>query len=77
MLRVVFITLLLVFLNACSSSGPKWKGVYSSEAEKIDSSSLDVPPDLSQPSVTQNLALPKIAVSGSTYSAYTNTESVV
>lgn len=71
MLRVVFISFLIT-LAACSS-GPKWKGVYSTDSKEQKSYSLDVPPDLSSPSATDNLALPNIA-GGSTYSAYTNNE---
>lgn len=71
MLRVVVVSL-LISLTACSS-GPKWKGVYSSESEVKSSDQLDVPPDLSSPSVTDNLALPNIS-GGSTYSNFANTE---
>jgi len=71
MLRVVFI-LLLITLGACSS-GPKWKGVYSADSKEQRSYKLDVPPDLSSPSVTDSLALPNIA-GGSTYSDYTGNE---
>lgn len=73
MLRVVLIFSLLISLAACSSS-PEWKGVYSSESQETKSYKLDVPPDLSEPDVTDNLALPNIAAGGSTYSAYTHTE---
>ena len=72
MLRVVLIFSLLFTLVACSSS-PEWKGVYSSDSQDKKSYKLDVPPDLSEPGVTDNLALPNIA-GGSTYSSYTNTE---
>lgn len=72
MLRVVLVVTLLVSLTACSST-PGWKGIYNSGEEK-DYSKLDVPPDLSQPDLTDSLALPNIATSGSTYSAYSNTE---
>jgi len=72
MLRVVLIFSLLISLIACSST-PGWKGVYSSEGQEKKSYKLDVPPDLSEPDVTDNLALPNIA-GGSTYSAYTHTE---
>ena len=72
MLRVVLIVTLLMNLIACSST-PVWKGIYSSDVEEIDTSKLDIPPDLSQPNVTDSLALPNIAAGGSTYSAYTNT----
>jgi len=72
MLRVVLMVTLLVSLAACSSTSG-WKGVYSSGEEK-DYSKLDVPPDLSQPDITDSLALPNIAADGSTYSAYTNTD---
>lgn len=71
MLRVVFVVTLLMGLTACSSS-PEWKGIYSTETK--DYSKLDVPPDLSQPNMTDDLALPNIAADGSTYSAYSNTE---
>lgn len=72
MLRVVLIFSLLISLIACSST-PGWKGVYSSESQEKKSYKLDVPPDLSEPNVTDSLALPNIA-GGSTYSAYTHTE---
>ena len=73
MLRVVLVFALLVNLIACSST-PGWKGIYSSDVKEIDTSKLDIPPDLSQPNVTDGLALPNINASGSTYSAYTNTD---
>lgn len=73
MLRVVFVVTLLMNLIACSSS-PEWKGVYSSESKEIDTSKLDVPPDLSEPNASDNLALPNIASGGSTYSSYTNSD---
>jgi len=72
MLRVVSFITLLVGLTACSSTS-EWKGVYGSDTEEEKSYKLDVPPDLSEPSVQDNLALPNIAL-GSTYSTYTNTE---
>lgn len=74
MLRVVFITTLLIYLNACSSTSSGWKGVYSAENKEKQASKLDVPPDLSEPNVSDSLGLPNIAADGSTYSAYTNTE---
>lgn len=72
MLRVVLVVTLLMNLIACSSTS-EWKGIYSSENKEKDYSKLEVPPDLSQPDVTDSLALPNIAASGSTYSDYTNT----
>ncbi len=72
MLRVVLVFSLLMSLISCSST-PPWKGIYNPENKKIDSSKLEVPPDLSQPGVTDSLALPNIA-SGSTYSAYQGVE---
>lgn len=71
MLRVVLVVMLFVSLSACSSS-PEWKGVYSSEENEKSSSNLEVPPDLSQPTFTNSLALPNIAGGDSTYSKYTN-----
>ncbi|MCW8899499.1 MAG: outer membrane protein assembly factor BamC [Gammaproteobacteria bacterium] len=71
MLRVVLIVALLMNLMACSST-PSWKGVYGSESDKIDSSKLEVPPELSEPNISDSLALPNIAASGSSYSDYTN-----
>ena len=73
MLRVVFVFTLLMSLIACSST-PGWKGVYSSENNEKDRSKLEVPPDLTSPSLTDSLALPNIAAGGSTYSSYTNTD---
>ena len=72
MLRVVLVVTLLLNLIACSST-PGWKGIYSSEIKDKDMSKLDVPPDLSQPNVSDSLALPNIAAAGSTYSTFTNT----
>lgn len=72
MLRVVVVSLLLMNLMACSST-PAWKGIYSSEIKDKDLSKLEVPPDLSDPNVSDNLVIPNIAASGSTYSAFTNT----
>lgn len=73
MLRVVVLCSLLMSLIACSSS-PEWKGVYGTDAEEIDAASLEVPPDLSEPNITSNLAIPNISSAGSTYSAYNNTD---
>ena len=72
MLRVVLVVALFVNLIACSS-GPTWKGKYSSDKKKVVTK-LEVPPDLSQPDLTSNLDFPNIAAGGSTYSAYSNTE---
>ncbi|MCK4865925.1 MAG: outer membrane protein assembly factor BamC [Gammaproteobacteria bacterium] len=72
MLRVVVVVGLLMNLIACSST-PGWKGVYSLEKKEIDRSELEVPPDLSQPHASDSLALPNIAVRGTTYSVYNNT----
>ena len=72
MLRVFLVVALFVNLIACSS-GPTWKGKYSSDEKKVVSK-LEVPPDLSQPDVTNNLDFPNIAAGGSTYSAYSTTE---
>lgn len=73
MLRVVLVVTLLINLIACSST-PEWKGIYSTEKKEISASSLEVPPDLSQPSVSNSLNLPNIGSAGSTYSSYTNTD---
>lgn len=72
MLRVVLVVTLFVNLVACSS-GPTWKGKYSSDTKKVVSK-LEVPPDLSQPDITNSLDLPNIAAGSSTYSTYSNTE---
>ena len=72
MLRVVLVVGLMTSLIACSGS-PEWKGVYAQKNKEIDRSKLEVPPDLSQPSASDSLALPNIAASGTTYSAYNNT----
>jgi len=69
MLRVGLVVSLLMSLMACSST-PGWKGVYSSDNQEKNTSQLEIPPDLSQPLVTDSLALPNIATSSSTYSAY-------
>ncbi len=73
MLRVVLVVVLLMNLIACSST-PGWKGVYSSETKEKTASQLEVPPDLSQPTLSDSLALPNISSSGSTYSSFNNTE---
>ena len=72
MLRVVLVVTLLLNLIACSGT-PEWKGVYAEKNNEINRSKLEVPPDLSQPNVSDSLALPNITSSGSTYSAYNNT----
>ena len=72
MLRVVLVVGLLMGLVACSGT-PEWKGVYSQKSKEVDRSKLEVPPDLSQPNVSDSLALPNIAAAGSTYSSYNNT----
>jgi outer membrane protein assembly factor BamC len=72
MLRVGLVVTLLINLVACSST-PGWKGVYNSESKEKSTTSLEVPPDLSQPSTTDALALLNIAGSGATYSKYKNT----
>ena len=68
MLRVVFIFSLLMGLSACSNTS-EWKGVYSTESKEKPSYQLDVPPDLSEPDVSDSFTLPNIS-GGSTYSAY-------
>jgi len=73
MLRVVLVVALLINLMACSGT-PEWKGVYSTESKEKNTGKLEVPPDLSEPGISDSLALPNIAAGGSTYSAYTNTE---
>ena len=73
MLRVVIAVALLSSLVACSSA-PEWKGVYSSENKPKNNGQLVVPPDLSEPKPNQGLALPNIAGSGTTYSAYKNVD---
>jgi outer membrane protein assembly factor BamC len=73
MLRVVLVVTVLMNLIACSSTS-EWKGVYTSEEKEKGPSQLEVPPDLSQPILTDSLALPHISSRGSTYSAYNNTE---
>jgi len=72
MLRVGLVVSLLISLVACSST-PAWKGVYSAGDKEKSTSQLEVPPDLSQPSVSDSLALQHIA-GGSTYSSYQGTE---
>ncbi len=73
MLRVVLVVALLINLIACSST-PEWKGLYGKEKKEISASSLEVPPDLSQPGVTNSLNVPNIGSAGSTYSSYTNSD---
>ena len=71
MLRVVLVVTLLMNLIACSGT-PEWKGIYSTK-EEVDTSKLEVPPDLSQPDSVDSLALPNISTQDSTYTVYTNT----
>ena len=73
MLRVVLLSVLFMTLMACSNT-PEWKGVYKIDQKDQDNSKLEVPPDLSQPNVSDNLALPNIASGQSTYTAYSKTE---
>lgn len=72
MLRVFVVVGLLVSLVACSSS-PEWKGVYSSNSKEKNSGKLEVPPDLSEPTASDSLALPNIS-GGSTYSNFSNSD---
>lgn len=72
MLRVVVVGLFMSLI-ACSGT-PEWKGVYAEKNKEIDRSKLEVPPDLSQPNISDSLALPNIVAGGATYSAYNNTE---
>ena len=72
MLRVVLVVTLLMNLMACSST-PEWKGVYESDKD-TSAETLQVPPDLSTPEVSDSVALPKIGLTGETYSDYTSTE---
>jgi outer membrane protein assembly factor BamC len=73
MLRVVLVVVLLINLMACSGT-PEWKGIYSSVSKEKNTGKLEVPPDLSEPGISDSHALPNIAAGGSTYSAYANTE---
>lgn len=73
MLRVVLVCSLLLSLIACSST-PQWKGVYTTDKKEISASSLEVPPDLSEPNVSNSLNFPNIGAAGSTYSQYANTD---
>ena len=72
MLRVFVVVGLLVSLVACSSS-PEWKGIYSSDSKQKSSGKLEVPPDLSEPTANDSLALPNIS-GGSTYSKFSNSD---
>jgi len=71
MLRVVLVVSLLINLIACSSTS-EWKGVYNVEKKEVTQSKLEVPPDLSQPTISHGLSVPNIASGGSTYSAYSH-----
>lgn len=73
MLRVVVVIMLLMNLMACSSA-PEWKANYGEDKKQKQSGKLEVPPELSEPDSNQSLVIPNIAASGSTYSAYNNTE---
>lgn len=72
MLRVVIVVAMLSSLMACSSSAPEWKGIYSSDSKQKNNGKLEVPPDLSEPTSNKVLALPNIAGTDRTYSAYKN-----
>ena len=72
MLRVVLIFTLLMNLIACSSA-PEWKGIYGAEDKPQQSTKLDVPPDLTEPTASDSLALQNIVANDSTYLAYSNT----
>lgn len=71
MLRVVLVSAVLMNLIACTTA-PEWKGNYGSGKDGIDTSKLDIPPDLSRPTITDSLALPNISATGSTYSSYSS-----
>ncbi len=73
MLRVVLVLTLFVNLLACSST-PTWKGNYGNDSGLKNRDSLEVPPDLSEPVVSDALALPAIAARGLTYSAYSSND---
>ena len=73
MLRVVVIISLLMSLAACTST-PDWKAIYGEKIEEKDLSNLEVPPDLSEPNITDALALPNVVAGGSTYLDYTNVD---
>ncbi len=73
MLRVVLVVALLINLIACSST-PEWKGVYTIDKADLSASSLEVPPDLTEPNVGSGLNIPNIGSTSSTYSAYANTD---
>ncbi len=75
MLRIFVVLLLLGGLAACSSA-PQWKGNYGAEERFTTPESLEVPPDLDQPVMSDSTALPTIAAQNSTYSAYSNTAAV-
>ncbi len=72
--QIFLLGLFLVAISACSST-PKedegYKGIY--DAKTTTDYSLEVPPDLASPSVSNALVIPGVANSGSSFSEYSNT----
>jgi len=72
--QIILLGLFVVTISACSST-PKedegYKGIY--DAKTTSDYSLDVPPDLVSPSVSNALVIPGVANSGASFSEYSNT----
>ncbi len=71
--QVFLLGLFVITISACSSA-PKededYKGIY--DAETTSDYSLEVPPDLVSPSISNALVIPGIANSGARFSEYSN-----
>lgn len=72
MLRVVVCALLMTLMACSSTSGPEWKAIYGGKVESKDRSKLEIPPDLSDPEITDSVALPNVVAGDFTYSSYSN-----
>lgn len=73
MLRIFLVVTLLLGLSACSGT-PEWKAIYSTDQENLEPPKLEVPPDLDKPVTSNDLDVPNIKTRGSTYSAYTHSD---
>jgi len=75
--NVVFLSVFIFGLSACSSTPSKdegYKGVYSSKTSS-SGPSLEVPPDLVAPESNNAMSIPSLSGSGSSYSLYSNSAS--
>jgi len=75
--NVVFLSVFIFGLSACSLTPSKdegYKGVYSSKTSSSEPS-LEVPPDLVAPDSNNAMSIPSLSDSGSSYSLYSNSAS--